>query len=51
MHGERNKYDCFNNLIEMILEIREIVALFTRATLGISLVFNISYKCNETWPF
>ena len=43
MHGEGNKYDCFNNLIEMIVEIREI-ALFTRATPGSSLV--ISYcKC------
>ena len=37
MHGERNEYDCFNNLIEMIVEIREIV-LFTRAMTGSSLV-------------
>ena len=40
MHRERNEYDCFNNLIEMIVEIREI-ALFTRATPGSSLVPNI----------
>ena len=40
MHWERNKYDCFNNLIEMILKICEI-SLFTRATPGSSLVHNI----------
>ena len=39
MHWERNKYDCFNNLIEMIVEICEI-ALLTRATPGSSLVLN-----------
>ena len=38
MHWERNKYDCFNNLIEMIVEVCEI-AQFTRATPGSSLVF------------
>ena len=37
MHGGRNKYDGFNNLIEMILKICEI-AQFTRATPGSSLV-------------
>ena len=39
MHCERNKYDCFNNFIEMIVEICEI-AIFTRATPGSSLVEN-----------
>ena len=37
MHGESNKYDGFNNLIEMIVEICEI-AIFTRAMLDSSLV-------------
>ena len=41
MHGERNKYDGFNNLIEMIMKICEIV-LFTRATPGSSLVIHKS---------
>ena len=39
MHWERNKHDCFKNLIEMILEIHEI-ALLTRATPGSSLVLH-----------
>ena len=43
MHGGRNKYDGFNNLIEMILKICEI-ALFTRATPGSSLVQHIFAK-------
>ena len=37
MHWDRNKYVCFNNLIEMIVEIHEI-AQFTRATPGRSVV-------------
>ena len=43
MHWERNKYDCFNNLIEMIVEFREI-ALPTRATPGSSLVLEWEKK-------
>ena len=43
MHAERNKYDRFNNFIEMILKTSEIV-LFTRATLGSSLVSIIGVK-------
>ena len=39
MHGERNKYDGFNNLNEKICEI----AQFTRATPGGSLV---AYKAS-----
>ena len=30
MYGERNKYDCFNNLIQMIVKIREIAHLSIR---------------------
>ena len=37
MHGEMNKKEYFNNLIEMIVKICEI-AQFTRATPGSSLV-------------
>ena len=37
MHRERNEYDCFHKLIEMIMEIRE-KAPFTRETPGSSLV-------------
>ena len=33
MHGEMNKNDCFNNLIQIIVKICEI-AQFTRATPG-----------------
>ena len=40
MNGERNKCDSFNNLISMIVKIREI-AQFTRATPGSSLVMDM----------
>ena len=43
MHWDRNKYDCFNNLIEMIVEVCEI-AQFTRATPGSSLVYAIWFS-------
>ena len=41
MHGESNKYEGFNNLIQMIKKIWEI-AQYTRATPSSSLVFNIN---------
>ena len=44
MHAERNKYECFNNLIQMILKICEI-ALFTRAMPGSSLVHHRFKSC------
>ena len=40
MHGESNKYEGFNNLIQMIKKIWEI-AQYTRATPSSSLVFSI----------
>ena len=47
-HWDRNKYDCFNNLIEMNVEIWEIV-LFTRATPGSSIVIHnfLPMPCNK----